>query len=553
MRKGVYVDETRGKWRVRLANKDKVTGKIKKVLFKTFETRWEAERFADDLSEEVERRSDPARITIGRLATSTLERLDLPKSRMSILRAHLLPDPIADMEPAKVKASDALDYFDRLTKKQAVHSLLTKDGVVYRTMPRTIARQTVLNAYNLLRSTLREAKARDLVTEIVTNDLPLPRLKTTKEHGIALRPAQIEDFLSAVTEPERYMFAFMIFTGIRVGEAVSLHLQDIVLDGPEPHIWVRYGGPPKTTAEGELLWPPTKGGRPRRVPLLPMAIEAFENWQAFAALSLHRGRGDNPLGLAFPNKNGGVRNPIHIVRFPEWKKIKQSAKVPPQMRIHDLRHTCATSLLLGWWGRKWTIEEVQFFLGHASASTTARYVHGQQEAVREAAAETRIVMGEQKSTVMASSVSEGTGFSHGFPALAKTVGGTAGKSAPPGRVELPTNGLGNRCANPESSEINGAPLVSSYPQTSLAGTAKSLAGAYLTAIECQSAETAERLFDALIAVVADFGPEHPWARDVDRILVAKARGEAVRARTLSIELAGRIQRSGEPHPWKQVV
>ena len=42
---------------------------------------------------------------------------------------------------------------------------------------------------------------------------------------------------------------------------------------------------------------------------------------------------------------------------------------------HLLRHTCATSLLCGWWGERWTLAEVGKLLGHTSVRTTEMYAH----------------------------------------------------------------------------------------------------------------------------------------------------------------------------------
>ena len=56
---------------------------------------------------------------------------------------------------------------------------------------------------------------------------------------------------------------------------------------------------------------------------------------------------------------------------------------------HSFRHTCAAALVSGMWGRSWTLEEVKGLLGHESISTTERYAHLADSALRKAAAETR--------------------------------------------------------------------------------------------------------------------------------------------------------------------
>jgi len=64
---------------------------------------------------------------------------------------------------------------------------------------------------------------------------------------------------------------------------------------------------------------------------------------------------------------------------------------------HDLRHTGATALLGGYFGRKWRLEEIQKLLGHKDISTTERYAHALQETLNEAA---RATWGDITSSIL---------------------------------------------------------------------------------------------------------------------------------------------------------
>lgn len=68
-----------------------------------------------------------------------------------------------------------------------------------------------------------------------------------------------------------------------------------------------------------------------------------------------------------------------------WPVLRKAAKVRPEVRWHDLRHTCASHLVSGTWGRAWRLEEVQAVLGHSSSTTTQRYAHLAPEALMGAA------------------------------------------------------------------------------------------------------------------------------------------------------------------------
>jgi hypothetical protein len=58
--------------------------------------------------------------------------------------------------------------------------------------------------------------------------------------------------------------------------------------------------------------------------------------------------------------------------FHEWMR---AAGIARPVRWHDLRHTCASSLVAGWWGHRWSLEEVREMLGHSSVLVTEKYAH----------------------------------------------------------------------------------------------------------------------------------------------------------------------------------
>jgi integrase len=57
----------------------------------------------------------------------------------------------------------------------------------------------------------------------------------------------------------------------------------------------------------------------------------------------------------------------------QWaKKWRSAAAIRSEVRFHDLRHKCASHLIMGTCGSAWRLEEVQVVLGHASRTTTER-------------------------------------------------------------------------------------------------------------------------------------------------------------------------------------
>ena len=96
----------------------------------------------------------------------------------------------------------------------------------------------------------------------------------------------------------------------------------------------------------------------------------------------------NPKGLTFPALRGGYRGEgTFLGRHHQtiWKSLLAQAGIKRHLVWHDLRHTGATALLGGYFGRKWRLEEIQTFLGHGEIKTTERYAHALQETLNDAA------------------------------------------------------------------------------------------------------------------------------------------------------------------------
>ena len=179
-----------------------------------------------------------------------------------------------------------------------------------------------------------------------------------------------------------------IMTGLRAGELVSLHDRDVHLDA-EPYLEVRYGGPPKVHLGGVRKLPTPKWGSARRVPLTAAAVETLREWMAFRATWRHGGEARlDAAGITFPRRRGGYRSPVHVIPWATWKAAQRKAGLSRHVRWHDLRHTFGTSLVCGWWGRRWSLEEVQRVMGHRSRAMTERYATVAPSAVQAAAAET---------------------------------------------------------------------------------------------------------------------------------------------------------------------
>jgi integrase len=229
-----------------------------------------------------------------------------------------------------------------------------------------LARQTRSNALNLLRAVLRDAVDDELVESNAAAEVRVPREPTTEETSTYLSLDEVAAlFWTAPGDVERTMLSVAVGIGIRQGELRSLRVADVVASGQRPRVVVRYGSPSSAT----------KSGKPRTLPLFGLALAALEAWRAPA----------NDRGLVFPTVTGEPRWKGRVVQPAVWAAWLRRAGIARRVRWHDLRHTCATLLLDGAWGRQWSKEEVQALLGHSSITVTERYARTTDELLGRAA------------------------------------------------------------------------------------------------------------------------------------------------------------------------
>jgi integrase len=221
-----------------------------------------------------------------------------------------------------------------------------------------MAYRSQLRLLNLLRVALQDAVRRGLLQANPARDVEVHRAASARAtddlEGI-LTPLEQQALVAAVPERERPTVVFALCTGLRQAEQWWLRWEDV----RGGHVVVR------RSAGGQ----PTKSGKPREVPLLPAAIAALD------ALPLRSGH-------VFPALRGSRRAEGKAPRG--WAGWVKASKIGRPVRWHDLRHTCATALLAGWWGRRWSLDEVCKLLGHSSVQVTERYARKLDSTLRDA-------------------------------------------------------------------------------------------------------------------------------------------------------------------------
>lgn len=290
-----------------------------------------------------------------------------------ILRAPFIEDPLQDITRAVVLA------WIKVLKKTRVRRG-RGPGAVERTISRTYVRAIV----GLLSQLFAAAIDEGIVSENPAAGIRIkgePRDDDESEVWTYLEPHEQRTILTCdVPETDRLTIAFAIGTGLRLGEQTNLELRDLVVDGPRPHIVVRWGSKGRKPKNGKI----------RTVPLFGLGLDAAKRWLEILPTFAPK----NPHRLVFPTKTGARRAPSQHLqqgagnRVNGFRRALAAAGIERRVRWHDLRHTCASSLIAGWWGPSWRLEEVREQLGHTSTRITERYAHLAPAVVADLAART---------------------------------------------------------------------------------------------------------------------------------------------------------------------
>lgn len=287
-------------------------------------------------------------------------RLKLRESTFSryrtLVQLHILPTlgtcPLTKLTPAAV---------------QALWSHMLDKGL----QPRT-----VIQARAVLRSALNDALRQSLVTRNAAALSTPPKL--TPHKPIFLNAEQAEQMLRAFQgHPLEALVTLALTTGLRVGEMLGLTWGDIDFEAKE----LRVGRQQQRVGKQIIVSEPKTKRSARSVALSRQAVEALKRHRDRQIVLLQSGIEVNKVvtGRVFTNEKGGhLENGTVLRQFQ-----KECARFGlPRMRLHDLRHSCATLLL----SRGIHPRVVMELLGHSTIAMTMNvYSHVVPDLARGAA------------------------------------------------------------------------------------------------------------------------------------------------------------------------
>jgi len=192
---------------------------------------------------------------------------------------------------------------------------------------------------------------------------PGPRYLDKKEQYALQRAIEKDMQLARLRYPKRWvsrqrdaaMVVFLLHTGLRLSEALTLQLGDVQLAERKGQVLVRQG----------------KGGRVRTVPLNVQARKALQEW-----LAVRPGSGSHVWVQVEGEPSDGLSN-RSVQRV--LVRIGQDAGLE-HLTPHVLRHTFAKNLVDSGVG----LEKVAALLGHSNLNTTRIYITPNQKDLEQA-------------------------------------------------------------------------------------------------------------------------------------------------------------------------
>jgi integrase len=230
----------------------------------------------------------------------------------------------------------------------------------YAALENSLSARSIEQAHTVLHTALRQAVLDGIIDKNPSDAVTPPRPE--RREMKTLTQAQVQSLMTSTANDRLHaLWAVLVTTGLRSGEAVGLKWEDVDLD--EGSLTVRRSIQ-RQVGIGLVEVPPKTKRSNRRVHLADGTVRKLrEHRSRQKAEYLLAGRPWNDHCLVFVNGVGGMLDTGNV-----WESFQCRLRRAglPRVRVHDLRHTAASYLL----GQGENIKVVQEMLGHSTVTTT---------------------------------------------------------------------------------------------------------------------------------------------------------------------------------------
>ncbi|NBO55576.1 MAG: site-specific integrase [Actinobacteria bacterium] len=280
-------------------------------------------------------------ITFSDLVESWIRQNSLKRQRsldrdLGILKLHLLP-ALGTRQIHTIKK----------TEIQHLINNWTKNGLKARTVRRHIA---------VLKAIFNYAINDDRLMKNPANGVTLPKPEPVERHPLS--PEEASRLLAAIDPYFKPLVYIALTTGLRWSELAGLQLQDLDLDGPEPHLTVNRGL--HATSDGPTYEKPKSTAGHRTLPLAAVQVAIIK--AHLDSSSEHRSNGGtDPVFVTKQGRHLDYQNFTNRYFNPA---VKQAGL--KDVRIHDLRRTTATIMVAS----QVDLKTIEAWMGHSDVRLT---------------------------------------------------------------------------------------------------------------------------------------------------------------------------------------
>ncbi|MEU6897881.1 tyrosine-type recombinase/integrase [Streptomyces virginiae] len=283
---------------------------------------------------------------------------------------HLIPG-LGTKKVARLTAKDIRAFLDRLRTTcqcctQGLDTERNRCCAVGECCQKQLSALTVTYVHSVLKSALEHAVREDELPRNVARNV-----KTTTHQPRRFRPltaVEARQFLDATRADRLHaLYELALRTGLRKGELLGLHWEDLDLDGGTASVRRSLQ---RTQSSGLTTLPTKTRASERRIALPTESVHSLKSHQQRQEVERKAaGVSWKDSGLVFTTPTGGPIDPANMTR--RFGRFLDSAGLR-RIRFHDLRHSTATLLL----EQGVDLVVIKELLGHAHIGVTAGvYAH----------------------------------------------------------------------------------------------------------------------------------------------------------------------------------